>query len=111
MLICWYGAHMDDIGPLTDVLPNALLKNGIVQHEFVGVSFIVHTQRKYQFWTKTIRFCYTKQDLKPFVNIMSVKIIPFQVLRNMGMVQNYNSQNWSSAAPTQFSTFVGTLFY
>ena len=68
------------------VLPSALLKNGIIQDEFVGVSFIVHTQRKYEFWKKTIRFWYTKPDHNSFVNIMSVKSAPFQVLRNMGMV-------------------------
>ena len=28
------------------VLPNALIKHGIIEHEFVGVPFIVHTQRK-----------------------------------------------------------------
>ena len=78
---------MTDYWGITYVLPNALLKYGIFQDEFVGVSFIEHTQRKDEFWKKTIRFCYTELDLNPFVNIMSVKIVPFQVLCILGMVR------------------------
>ena len=47
---------MDDMVPHTDVLPKALVKNVFVKHEYVGVSFMIHTQRKYQFLVKRIRF-------------------------------------------------------
>ena len=36
--------HMDDIVPHTNVLPNALQKNGIGQHEFVGVSIMIYSK-------------------------------------------------------------------
>ena len=68
---------------ITNVLSNALLLKGITQHEFVGVSFIEHSQRKYQIWIKKLFVFAIKPDLNPFVNIMSVKIVPFQVLCNM----------------------------
>ena len=61
---------MTDYWGITNVLPNALLKNGIFQDEFAGVSFIEHTQRKDEFWKKNIRFCYTELDLHPFVKVL-----------------------------------------
>ena len=79
--------YMTDYWGVANVLSNALLKYGIFQDEFVGVSFIEHTQWKDELWKKTIRFCYTELDLNPFVNIMSVKIVPFQVLCILGMVR------------------------
>ena len=50
------GPYMTDYWGIVYVLSSALLKNGIIQDEFVDVSFIVHIQRKYEFWKKTIRF-------------------------------------------------------
>ena len=61
---------MTDYWGITKVLQNALLKNGIFQDEFVGVSFIEHTQRQDEFRKKTIRFCYTELDLSPFDKVL-----------------------------------------
>ena len=49
-------SYMTDYWGIANVLPNALLKYGIFQDEFVGVSFIEHTQRKDEFWKKLFVF-------------------------------------------------------
>ena len=72
-------SYMSDCRSITNVLPNALLKKGITQHEFVGVSFINHTERKYQIWIKKLFvFAIKNQTSIPLWTSCQLKLSPFK---------------------------------